>query len=181
MSAVHMLLHLLRSECEDKPFLECCMVREDCELLWTHWFCVCFCVHARQKKLQTTKLSSMADDVIILLVQEVWDLWYSKYCQGRWNNFQSGETPPFLTTLNYYQSNNSDILALMNIPELGDTLPHKVKMQYVHCRLIASYFLLPQTNPTEMSRRSILFHNQRQYVLYQTCVNTTFLHKSGLK
>ena len=38
-------------------------------------------------------------------------------------------------------------------------LPHKVKMQYVHCRLIESYFLFPCRNPAEMSRRSNLFHN----------------------
>ena len=38
-------------------------------------------------------------------------------------------------------------------------LLHKVKMQYVHRRLIASYFLFPWRNPAEMSRRSILFHN----------------------
>ena len=31
-------------------------------------------------------------------------------------------------------------------------LLHKVKTQYVHCRLIASYFLLPWRNVAEMSR-----------------------------
>ena len=38
-------------------------------------------------------------------------------------------------------------------------LPCKVKMQYVHHRLIASYFLFSWRNPSEMCRRTILFHN----------------------
>ena len=37
----------------------------------------------------------------------------------------------------------------------------------------SSYYLFAERNPAEMSRRSILFHNYRQYLLYQTCVNTT--------
>ena len=35
------------------------------------------------------------------------------------------------------------------------SLPHKVKMQYVQCKLIASYFLSPWRNPAKMSRWSI--------------------------
>ncbi len=38
-------------------------------------------------------------------------------------------------------------------------LPHKVKMQFVHVRLHASYFLLPWKIPEEISRRSMLFNN----------------------
>ena len=52
-------------------------------------------------------------------------------------------------------------------------LPLKAKMQYVHCRLIASYFRFPWRNSAEMSSRSIFFHNLRQQ-LYQTNENTTF-------
>ena len=35
-------------------------------------------------------------------------------------------------------------------------LPHKVKTQYVHCRLTASYFFFPWRDPAEISRRSLL-------------------------
>ena len=38
-----------------------------------------------------------------------------------------------------------------------DCSGHKVKLQYMHCRLIASYILLPLR---KMSRRSILFHKK---------------------
>ena len=42
---------------------------------------------------------------------------------------------------------------------MEQTLPYKVIMQYVHCRLVASYFLFPWRNCVEMSRSSILFHS----------------------
>ena len=37
--------------------------------------------------------------------------------------------------------------------------PNKVKMQYMHCWLIVSYFLFPWRKSAEMSRLSIIFHN----------------------
>ncbi len=60
-------------------------------------------------------------------------------------------------------------------------LPHKVKMQYVLFRLHTNYFLLPWEIPEEISRRSGLFNNYRQYLPYQTYmyVHTTFYHGSG--
>ena len=54
------------------------------------------------------------------------------------------------------------------------TLPNKVKMQNMHCKSIASDFLFPWRNPTEMNRRSILSHNWRQFLLYKRYVSTTF-------
>ena len=60
-------------------------------------------------------------------------------------------------------------------------LLHKVKTQYVHCSLTASYFPFPWRNPAEMNRRSSLLQNLMQYLLYQTCVNTRFWHGSVLK
>ena len=59
-------------------------------------------------------------------------------------------------------------------------LPHKVKMQYLHFRSHAKYILLSWKIPEVISRRSILFHNWRKYLLYQTYVHTTFKHESGL-
>ncbi len=47
-------------------------------------------------------------------------------------------------------------------------LPHKVKTQYLHFRSHAEYFLLSWKNHEVISRRSILFHNQRKYLVYQT-------------
>ncbi len=38
-------------------------------------------------------------------------------------------------------------------------LPHKVKMEYVHFRSHAEYFLLPWKIPVETSRQSMLFQN----------------------
>ena len=38
-------------------------------------------------------------------------------------------------------------------------LSHKVKTQYVHCRLIVSYFPFSWRIPANLSRRSIVFHN----------------------
>ena len=43
--------------------------------------------------------------------------------------------------------------------KIWQNLPHTVKTQCVHCRLIVSYFLFPWRNHAGMSRRSILFHN----------------------
>ncbi len=39
------------------------------------------------------------------------------------------------------------------------SLPHYVKMQYLHVRFYANYFLLPWNIPEEISRRSLLSHN----------------------
>ena len=39
------------------------------------------------------------------------------------------------------------------------SLPHQVKMQYLHFRFHASYFLLPWKIPEEIHRQSMLFHN----------------------
>ena len=65
---------------------------------------------------------------------------------------------------------------------IGITLPHQVKTQYMylHFRLHANYFPLPGKIPEEISRRSMLFHNWRQYLPYQPYVHTTFYHSSGL-
>ncbi len=38
-------------------------------------------------------------------------------------------------------------------------LPPQVKMQYLHFRSHANYFLLPWKIPEEISRRSMFFHN----------------------
>ncbi len=59
-------------------------------------------------------------------------------------------------------------------------LPYKIKMQYMQFRLHVEYFLLPLKIPEEMSRRSMLFNNRREYLLYETYVHTTFYHGSGL-
>ena len=47
----------------------------------------------------------------------------------------------------------------LNVTLMASILPCKVKMQYVHCRLIASNFLFPWRNPAGMSRRSSRFHS----------------------
>ena len=71
-------------------------------------------------------------------------------------------------------SNEIDLLGLhQHIP------PHKVKMQYVHFRLHVNYFLLPWKIPEEVSRRSMLFNNYRQYLPNQTYVHATFYHGYG--
>ncbi len=60
---------------------------------------------------------------------------------------------------------------------------HQVKRQYLHLRFHATYFLLPWKIPEEISccsRPSVLFHNLRQYLPYQTYVHTTFCHSSEL-
>ncbi len=57
---------------------------------------------------------------------------------------------------------------------------HKVRTQYVHLKSHPVYFLLPWITPQDISRRSMLFHNWREYLLYQTYVHTTFYHGSGL-
>ena len=46
-----------------------------------------------------------------------------------------------------------------HIFDMLDSLPHQVKMQYLHFRFHANYFLLPWKIPEEISRRSLLFHN----------------------
>ncbi len=53
-------------------------------------------------------------------------------------------------------------------------LPHKVKMQYLHFRSHTDYFLLSWKIPEVISRRSVLFHNKRQYLPYQTYAHTPF-------
>ena len=53
-------------------------------------------------------------------------------------------------------------------------LSRKVKTQYLHFRLHANYFLLPWKIPAEISRRPMLFNNERQYLPCQTYVDTTF-------
>ena len=58
-------------------------------------------------------------------------------------------------------------------------LPHQVKTQYLHFRFHANYFLLPVKIHEKISRRSMLFHNYRQYLPYQTYVHT-FYYSSGL-
>ena len=50
-----------------------------------------------------------------------------------------------------------------------------IKYKHVHCRLIASYFLFPWRNSAEMSKRSLLFHNWRQHLLYLTMCKYNFL------
>ena len=50
----------------------------------------------------------------------------------------------------------------------------------MHFRLHTGYFLLPLKIPKEISRQSMLFHNLREYLLYQMYVHTTFYHSSGL-
>ena len=76
---------------------------------------------------------------------------YSKYCPNNLNILYSQNT---LCTKNFpcyhiFQNlHNTDIF-----------VTHKVTSQFVHCRLLASYFLFPWRDPDEMSRRSILFHN----------------------
>ena len=47
---------------------------------------------------------------------------------------------------------------------LATILLHKVKSQYVHFNLHTKYFLLPWKFPNEISRRSPLFNNLRQYL-----------------
>ena len=56
---VHMSLHPMRSEGEDKT----CKTLHGLRRSWTHLFCVCF-VCAVGKKLKTPKLSPMADGAI---------------------------------------------------------------------------------------------------------------------
>ena len=56
-------------------------------------------------------------------------------------------------------------------PSLPST---KSPPQSKNSKLIENYFILTWRNPAEMSRRSILFHNKRQNLLYQPYVNTTF-------
>ncbi len=56
----------------------------------------------------------------------------------------------------------------------------QVKMQYLHFRFHANYFLLPWNIPEEISRQSMLFHNLRQYLPYRTYAHTSFYHSSGL-
>ena len=72
------------------------------------------------------------------------------------------------------QQNNDNLLHgtffSWNI-ELLETLPHQVKTQYLHFKFHANYSLLPGKIPEEISTRSILFHNQRQYLPYQTYVH----------
>ena len=50
----------------------------------------------------------------------------------------------------------------------------EVKTQCLHFRTHAEYSLLFWKIPEEISRRSILFHNQRKYLLYQTYAHATF-------
>ena len=50
----------------------------------------------------------------------------------------------------------------------------RIALQII-CKLLT--FLVP----AETSSRSILLHNWRRYILYQTCVDTTFWHGNGLK
>ncbi len=54
------------------------------------------------------------------------------------------------------------------------------KTQYLLFRSQVEYFLLSWKIPEVISRPSILFHNQRKYLLYQTYVHTSFLYESEL-
>ncbi len=58
-----------------------------------------------------------------------------------------------------------------------ESLPSLRKTQYLHFRFHASYFLLPWKITEEISRRSMLFHSQRQYLPHHIkhSVDTTFL------
>ena len=57
---MHMSLHLLRSEREDKHVLN---TDDDVQRSWMHWFVIVFaCVVG--KKLKTPKFSLMPDDAI---------------------------------------------------------------------------------------------------------------------
>ena len=57
-------------------------------------------------------------------------------------------------------------------------LPDKVKMQYLHFRFYANFFLLPWKIPEEICRQSVLFNILRYYILFQTY--QPFYHGSGL-
>ncbi len=48
------------------------------------------------------------------------------------------------------------------------------------CALHSEYLLLLWQISEEISRRSMLFHIEREYIRYQTCVHTTFYRGSGL-
>ncbi len=52
------------------------------------------------------------------------------------------------------------------------------KMQYLHFRFHATIFILKDS--WRNSKQSMLFHNLRRYLPYQTYVHTTFYHSWGL-
>ena len=58
---------------------------------------------------------------------------------------------------------------IYNNKAIGVLLPHKIRMQYVHLRSQAEYFLLPWKTPEEISKSSqgsVQCYNLRQYLLY---------------
>ena len=57
-------------------------------------------------------------------------------------------------------------------------LPHYVKMQYLHLRFYANYFLLPWKIPEEISRQFSSITKGSIY--HMKHVHTTFYHSSGL-
>ena len=65
------------------------------------------------------------------------------------------------------QVHTVDFIANKNINIwYNQNLPHRVKTQSLHFRFHASYFPLPWKISEEVSRRSMLFHNLRQYLPY---------------
>ena len=61
MNSQRTSLHLMQSQCENKT----CVTHRMMQILWTHWFYICFCMHGCQK-LEDPKIEHLADDAITL-------------------------------------------------------------------------------------------------------------------
>ncbi len=51
-----------------------------------------------------------------------------------------------------------------DLSKLNSDIKYQVKTQYLHFGFHANYFLLHWKIPEEISRRSMFFHNERQYL-----------------
>ena len=95
-----------------------------------------------------------------------WSWWKAKH-----------ETGPFPNTWSY-PNDTKEMTSTVSVKgyNRGHFLSHKVKMQYVYFRSHAEYFLLPWKIPLEISRRSMIFHNLREYLPHKIFIHTTFYH-----